>query len=324
LTKREQGALGWGKCNGVSNQLPESNHITVLDFIFNPEGEKTTKYCAVMKKINYLIFAAVFVLVFPMFLPAQGNFEFGIHYSNWSLGFLEFLVEDAVSGVLKDGLKGNVVDSFLDTRPGLIELDYDQVVSFDSGDKNWGFEVRWYPKGQTGSLSLGLSVEKTEMRISLPELSTHLRLLDTGSGKTMDFTGNASGASFKVQPLSVLFLLRWDIVPQSRVRPFITFGFGAADTNAVLKNSLLDFSFSGTAIIEGEAPEEYAESLSKSLQEIKDEAEADGHNYFVPPLLPFLQLSLGLKGEITHNLYLLVETGIFNGFVLRGGISVRI
>ena len=204
------------------------------------------------------------------------------------------------------------------------EINYTQDISFDSGGNNWGFEIRWYPKGQNGSFSLGLSVEKSAMRVSLPDLSMNMDLVDQDSGKSGNFLGDAGGANFEVNPLSFHFHMRWDIVPRWKIRPFITLGFGFADTNAVLENSMLDISFSGTATIEGEEPDVYDESVTKTLQEIKEDAEAEGDDFFIPPVLPFFQLNVGLKGEITPNLYVLFETGIFNGFILRGGISVRI
>lgn len=211
-----------------------------------------------MKKITYKKFLpvlAVAFLLWPMSLAAQGHFEFGFHYSSWSLDVLKSLIEDGINEVVEDSLKDEIINSILEDRPGIQEVSYAQNISFDSGGNNWGFELRWYPKGQEGSF---------------------------------------------------------------------TFGFGVADTNAVLKDSLLDISFTGTATFEGEESDVYNESVNKTLQEIKEEADAEGDDFFMPPILPFFQLNFGLKGEITPNLYILLETGIFNGFILRGGISIRL
>ena len=276
----------------------------------------------ISKKL-YVILVLVFSLV-PIQLSAQGHFEFGFHYSSWSLDVLKSLIEESINDVVEDSLKDEIINSIIEDRPGIEEIDYTQNISFDSGGNNWGFEVRWYPGGQEGSFSLGLSVEKSTMRVSLPDLSVNLTLFDTDSGKSGDFQGDASGANFEVKPLSYHLHMRWDIVPRWKIRPFITFGFGLAGTSGVLKNSLLDISFTGTATIEGEEPDVYDESVTKTLQEIKDEAEADGDDFIFPSVLPFIQLNVGLKGEITPNLYVIFETGIFNGFVLRGGISIRI
>jgi len=267
---------------------------------------------------------ALALLLWPVSLTAQGHFEFGFHYSSWSLDILKSLIEDGISDTAENSLKDEIIENILEDRPGIEEVDYTQDFSFDSGGNNWGFEVRWYPGGQDGSFSLGVSVEKSAMRVSLPDLSVNMTLLDTDSGKTGNFEGDASGANFEVKPLSFHLHFRWDIVPRWKIRPFFTFGFGFSDTNAVLKNSLLDISFTGTATIEGEESDVYDESVTKTLQEIKEDADAEGDDFFIPPVLPFFQLNVGLKGEITPNLYVLLETGIFNGFILRGGISVRI
>jgi len=276
----------------------------------------------VFKKI--LPVMALAFLLLPLSLTAQGHFEFGFHYSSWSLDVLKSLIEEGINDMVEDTLKDAIIDSLLEDRPGIQEVDYTQNIFFDSGGNNWGFEVRWYPGGQKSSFSLGLSVEKSAMRMSLPDLSVNLNILDTDSGKTGNFQGDASGANFEVKPLSYHLHMRWDIIPRWKIRPFITFGFGLAGTNGVLKNSLLDYSFTGTATIEGEEPDVYDETMTKTLQEIKDEAEAEGDDFIFPSVLPFFQLNVGLKGEITPNLYVIFETGIFNGFILRGGISVRI
>ena len=273
---------------------------------------------------NILPIMALAVLLCPISLAAQGHFEFGFHYSSWSLDVLKSLIEEGINDAVENSLKDEIIESILEDRPGIEEVDYTQNISFDSGGNNWGFEVRWYPGGQEGSFSLGLSVEKSTMRVSLPELSVNLTLFDMDSGKNGVFQGDASGANFEVKPLSYHLHMRWDIVPRWKIRPFITFGFGLAPINAVLKNSLVDFSFTGSATIEGEEPDVYDETVTKTLQEIKDDAETEGDDFFIPPVLPFIQLNVGLKGEITPNLYVIFETGIFNGFILRGGISVRI
>jgi hypothetical protein len=280
-----------------------------------------------MKKRAYKKFIPVMALAFllwPISVAAQGHFEFGVHYSSWSLDILKSLIEEGINDMVEDSLKDEIIDSLMEDRPGIEEVGYSQNISFDSGGNNWGFEVRWYPGGQDGSFSLGLSVEKSAMRVSLPDLSVNLTLLDLDTGKSGNFQGDASGANFEVKPLSFHMHFRWDIVPRWKIRPFITLGFGFADTNAVLKNSLLDISFSGTATIEGEEPDVYDESVTKTLQELKEEAEAEGEDFVFPSVLPFFQFNFGLKGEITPNLYVLLETGIFNGFILRGGISIRL
>jgi hypothetical protein len=42
------------------------------------------------------------------------------------------------------------------------------------------------------------------------------------------------------------------------------------------------------------------------------------------PIIPIIQLNLGIKGEIIKGFYILIDFGIWNGFLLRGGIAFRI
>ena len=61
----------------------------------------------------------------------------------------------------------------------------------------------------------------------------------------------------------------------------------------------------------------------KTLKEWKDELEGKEEDLFIPGFIPFIQLNVGLKGEVTDNIHLLVDAGIWNGFLLRGGIAFR-
>jgi hypothetical protein len=40
--------------------------------------------------------------------------------------------------------------------------------------------------------------------------------------------------------------------------------------------------------------------------------------------LPFIQLNLGLKAKVTPNIHLMVDAGIWNGFIIRGGLAIRL
>jgi len=263
----------------------------------------------------------IFSLVFVQDLPAQGHFEFGFHYSQWSIDILRSIIEDALSDSLETELKDKILEDIQKDYPELRERSYIQNVSFDSGGNNFGFEMRWYPAGKNGSFSLGFSVEKTTMRVSLPDVSADLSVENTFTGEVSNFKGRAN-AEFLMKPLSFHLSFRWDIMPSSRIRPYVTFGFGAA-TGTALEEGQLTYAYSGDLEIEGEEPEHYESSENKTLKQLKDEMEEEGDEFILPGFLPFLQLNLGVKGAITENLYLLLDTGIWNGFILRGGIACR-
>lgn len=220
-----------------------------------------------------------------------------------------------------DNLEERIFDRIKEDYPDLEKLGYNQVISFDSNGDNYGFELRWYPGGQDGSFSLGLSVEKTTMKVSFPTVSPTLELTDGGT-----FQGNAHG-ELMMKPLSFHISFRWDIMPSWRLHPYITFGAGAAFNN-VLGETEVDYYFSGDLNILGQTLEHYQESGSKTIQEIKDEVEAEGDEFDIPGILfdvfPFVQLNFGLKGVLSENIHVLVDAGVWNGFLIRGGIAFRL
>lgn len=260
-----------------------------------------------------------FVLMVIFFVPsasAQGTFEFGFHYGRWSIDILRGLIEEG----LNDGMESTFRDNFLadiqQDYPLLTDVGYTQDVSFDSSGSNFGFEVRWYPGGRYGSFSFGLSVEKTSMTVSVPTVSAQLELSDSSY-----FEADAS-AEFMMNPLAFLLSVRWDIVPNSSFHPYITFGLGGAATGTVLENGEFSYEWSGQLFIQDQT-EGYEDSDTKTLKEWKDELEEEEEDFFIPGFIPFIQLNVGLKGEVTDNIHLLVDAGIWNGFLLRGGIAFR-
>jgi len=257
----------------------------------------------------------MFLFVFAPGLQGQGKFEFGFHYSSWSLNIIKGLIEDGLGESMDSTFRDDFLADIQEDHPGLTAHSYNQDVSFDSSGSNFGFEARWYPAGRHGSFSLGLSIEKTSMEISIPELSARL---DMDDGTYLEADANAS---FIINPLSFHLSFRWDIIPSSPVHPYFTFGLGVA-TGTALDKAEFSYSYSGTYYMEGDR-ESYEGKGTKTLAELIEEMEDEGEDFFLPGFIPFIQLNLGLKGEITDNLHLLVDAGIWNGFLLRGGIAFR-
>jgi len=267
-----------------------------------------------LKVISVLFFS--FVILIPS-ASAQGKIEFGFHYSYWSVNIIGGIIEDMIGDSLESTLEDDILSEIQDDYSYLEKESYQQDVSFDSSGDNFGFELRWYPGGHNGSFSLGLSVEKTTMRLALNEIYAQMDLNPNGY-----FDADAS-AEYIIKPLSFHLSFRWDLFPASRIRPYFTFGFGAA-TGTALGNSELSYSYSGELEVEGVIEESYSESETKTLDEIRQELEDEGEDFFLPGFIPFFQLNLGLKGEITKNLYLLFDAGFWDGFLLRGGIAIRL
>ncbi len=278
-----------------------------------------------MKKISSALLAAVFCFVLGAQAPpaqAQGHFELGFHYSRWSINLLRSFIEGGISDALETDLKNSILEDIQADYPSLEEMAYDQEVAFDSSGDNFGLEVRWYPGGANGSFSLGLSIEKTSIRIAVPEISASLSLRDSITGEEGHFAASSAG-EFLIKPLSFHVSFRWDIIPSSVVHPYITFGLGVA-TGTALEGAQVTYAYSGDLTLPDESQEHYEDSLSKTLKELKEELEEEGEDFFLPGFIPFIQLNLGLKAKLSQNIHLLIDAGIWNGFLLRGGVAIRL
>jgi len=256
------------------------------------------------------------------YLRAQGHWEFGIHYSGWSLNLAKSMIEDSLSDTVASDLKDRILEDIQADYPSKTETGYNQKIAFDSSGDNYGAEVRFYPGGQNGSFSLGFSLEKSTMKVSLPEVGASLEWEDAITHQTGTFDANATG-QFIIKPLSLHLSLRWDIFPSARFHPYVTVGVGATTAKAIDK-ATYSYSYTGTLNVPGDPPKEYSGSESKTLKELRDEQEAKGEDFSIPlHFLPFVQLNLGLKGRITDYIHLLVDAGVWDGFLLRAGIALR-
>lgn len=274
-----------------------------------------------MKIRNFLKMLPAFLLVYFTFAPnlsAQGHFEFNFHYGRWSLNLLGNTIENILSDALETEFKDAFLEEIQQDYPYLTDPVYSQTVDFDSGGYNYGFEVRWYPGGHDGSFSLGLSLEKTRMEVELVEVSAAMEFND---GSTF---GGTTAGDVVLNPMTFHLSLRWDIIPAARIHPYITFGVGAA-TFSSIENDEVHYSWSGELDVAGEPNESYGpEEETKTIKQIQDELELEDEDFLPLPFLPFIQLNLGLKAKITDNIHLMVDAGIWNGFILRGGLAIRL
>jgi hypothetical protein len=277
------------------------------------------------------VFAFLFIFALTQSLPAKGKIEFGLHYGSWSLNLLKSAIE-SMADDFAEQIKNKQFDKIQEDNPDadLREISFKNEVEFDSSGHNYGFEIRWYPAGENGSFSLGLSVEKTKIKFGLPKVTTDMSVQNVKNGDIYGFQANASG-TVESNPLAFLLSFRWDILPRARIHPYFTFGFGMAGVSA-LDETTLTYDFSGVLQKPGEAPETVADSGSKTLKQLKEEdeqrklEEGSTEEPFDYPIkfFPFLMLHFGLKGKVTENIHLLVDFGILDGFVLRGGVAFRI
>lgn len=268
-----------------------------------------------------LLFVSVVFLLCSS-LQASGHIEFNLHYSKWTLNPLRSLIETKVSDALESDLKDRIVQRIQEDYPNLMERSYNQNVRFDSSGNNVGFEIRFYPGGHNGSFSLGLIIEQSTMKVAFPYVAANLELQDAMTQQTAQFIGGAN-AEFIIKPLSFHFNFRWDIFPRAIIHPYLTFGAGVSTVKSFL-DAQYAFSYSGTLTRPGSPAENYQESDSKTLGQIRQERLAEGEDDFPLRVFPILQLNLGLKGRLSRNLHVLFDAGVFNGFLFRGGISFRI
>lgn len=258
------------------------------------------------------------VLAAAPVLKAQGHFEFSGHYGRWSLNLLGNLAKDAANDAIKDELEDRILTDIQDSYPGLTMTSYEQSLDFSSNGDDFGLGFRFYPGGHHGSFSLGVSVERCSFKVH-PSVTSLMELQDTNTLETATFDGTAS-ASALIKATSFLLTVRWDILPSLAVHPYITVG-GGISTSKALDDSILSYSYTGQ--LSGSAiPTETIEgSDTKTLRELKDEAETD---FPLPNFLPFIQINLGLKARLTKNIHLLVDAGVFDGFMISGGVAVRL
>jgi len=204
--------------------------------------------------------------------------------------------------------------------------------NFDSGGSNYGFEARWYPAGAEGSFSIGLSVEKTNMRVEMKEARADFLVsytVQNNHSETLEFSGKGTGR-FDIHPLSFNFSFRWDIFPRAVVHPYLTFGLGIAP-GSYLDEGTLTYDVQGDTLMFDGTTEHFPRpgesgSGTKTLAELRHEAETDLNNPSNFPIwfVPFVQLHLGLKAKITPAIHLLVDAGIWDGFLLRAGLAIRL
>ncbi|NPV82833.1 MAG: hypothetical protein HPY46_04500 [Candidatus Aminicenantes bacterium] len=254
-------------------------------------------------------------------LLADGNLEFNVHYSYWTLNVVRGLVEKMVSDTLENDLKDRFLQQIQADYPTLVESGYQQDVNFDAPGHNVGFELRFYPGGRGGAFSLGLAVEQTTMKISFPSVTARLDLVDLNLNQTATFNGQAGG-EFIIKPLSFHLNMRWEFLPSKVISPYLTIGAGISTSKSFF-DARYRYEYSGTLTLPDSSTEQYSDSDTKTLRQIKDERLAEGKDF---PLnfLPIFQFNLGLRARLSRALNLVADVGIFDGFLFRGGLSIRI
>lgn len=175
----------------------------------------------------------------------------------------------------------------------------------NSDGTNSALEVRFYPGGEDGSFSIGLGVEKSQIEVTLD----YSAIYDVADGSYLDTSANAS---LLWQPISYHLSFRWDIKPSWRFHPYIGFGAGIGSLRGLLTYEVI--------------AEVYDASTTITISDTDyDEIPLESLEYLEPKITPIiLQINFGFNFEISNNLHILLDAGIWDGFLVRGGLSLKI
>lgn len=234
-----------------------------------------------------------------------GHWEIGAHYSWWSVNLLKGLFESKLTEELGKSIQNEIVKQSGMIQAGLVKLSYAQTLAFDSSGSNTGLEVRYYSRGRAGTFSLGLAFEKTYIKLALSGTVKQDYL--SGSSASVDVNANVA-----LSPFTTNVNFRWEFGANQRLTPYITFGLGFAPLSGT-------FSYSYNGTYKAGALQQ---SLTGSKEQTFDDLAAD-IDFKLPAIFILFQLDFGLKAELAKGLYLLGEAGVWDGLILRGGISYR-
>ncbi len=254
-------------------------------------------YLSQMKKISFIFLSFSVFFLFSQVALAKEKWQVSLHYGLWSLSPVESIIENVIGDKLGTELK-EVIGQ---------EGEYSPNINLDSGGNNLAFEIRFYPAGKDGSFSIGLAVEKSELELILEALPRY----ELADGSYFQGSGNGK---LLLEPASYHLSFRWDIKPFQRLHPYIGFGAGIGSLEGYLIYDELTCEF-----------------YDASTEELTSETYPGGEislddllEYDQKIVLPIIQLNLGLNFEITNNLHVLLDVGIWDGFLVRGGLSLRL
>ncbi len=261
--------------------------LFLLNMTFANQLENETDIPSIVKKQKY------------------GKFEIGFHSSLWTLDIIKSYFESTLSERMGKDITNEMYKEIRETHANLNRADHEQDLLFDSGGFNYGLELRYYPKGKDGAFSLGLSFDKARMRLTLE--GPVRQNFSNGTYATAD-----SFTEITLNPLFTNLSFRWDMVPHWRVTPFIILGVGIAAMNGEF-----NYNYSGLYKWVG-SDENISDSQLKTIKEAEEDWSVN-----IPNIFPLMQVNIGVRARIIPNLYIKAETGFWDGFILRAGISGR-
>ncbi len=234
-----------------------------------------------------------------------GHFEVEVHYSGWSLNPARGVFESSLEKRAANEIRDHLTDQLRATYgSSLAPLSHSSKLSLGSEGSNYGVEIRFYPLGYRGSFSLGLSFEKTHIKIPLEGEVTQ-RYAD-GSEATVEAT-----AHIETNPTTANLNFRWDFVPSWRVSPYFVLGFGIGPLEGEAR-----YNYAGIYQI-GSEQRKVEGGETKNFDNLREEGDIKLDMFLL------LHAALGVKGEVFSGLLGKAEVGLWNGFILRVGLAFR-
>jgi Tfp pilus assembly protein PilF len=234
-----------------------------------------------------------------------GRWEIEVHFSGWSINPAKSLFEDELTKKAAEEIREHMTDQLNASHGGnLIPTFSEQKLSLGSEGSNYGFEVRYYPLGRRGALSVGASLEKTRMRINMRGPVT--QGYSDGSTAVVESDGYA-----ETNPVTGNVSFRWDFFPSWRITPYFVFGVGFGPLGGTFS-----YVYTGTYQRGGSQAGVQGED-TKTFDQLREEGDIR------LDLIILLQMAIGVKGEVYKGIFVKGEVGFWDGLIFRGGVGYR-
>jgi len=238
--------------------------------------------------------------------PRGGHWEIGFHYSSWGLDLAKSMFEETLLDSTSEEIRQNVTNQLNSASSvHLIPSTDSHDLAFDSQGKNYGAEIRYYPRGRRGSMSVGFSIEQTNIKLLMKGPVT--QNYSDGSSATVE-----GDAVVETNPVTTQLSFRWDFVPSSRVTPYFVFGLGLGPLNGDAR-----YTYAGTYIRGSQQAAVTGEWL-KTFDQLREDEDIS------LDLLLMVHAAFGLKAEVVRGVILQAEAGFWDGLILRVGLAFRL
>jgi Tetratricopeptide repeat len=238
--------------------------------------------------------------------PRGGHWEIGVHYSSWGLNVAKGLFEENLLDSVSEEIRENVTDQLNSLSPVRLTPSSDSHgLRFDSEGANYGAEIRYYPRGRRGSMSVGFSIEQTQIKLMTKGPVT--QNYSDGSSATVE-----GDAVVETNPVTTQLSFRWDFIPTSRVTPYFVFGLGLGPLNGNAR-----FAYVGT-YVRGSQQAAITGAWAETFDQLRQEEE------IALDLMIMAHVAFGFKAEVVRGFILQLETGFWDGLIIRAGLAFRL